>query len=77
MPRNVRNFWIELNIDGKKTQIATGPIRKDGGFSLSIKMRDRGEILRAGTITGDVLPGERLSLVADLRGEITTVQTAR
>lgn len=52
MPRNVRNFWITLNIDGRETQIATGPVRKDGGFNLSVKMRDEGEILTALHVTG-------------------------
>lgn len=45
MPRNVRNFWIELVVDGKKTKIATGPVSKTGGFELTIKARNEGEIL--------------------------------
>lgn len=44
MPRNVRNFWITLDIDGKKTQIATGPRQRIGGFQARIKMRSEGQI---------------------------------
>ena len=44
MPRNVRNFWVELDIDGKTTEIATGPRNKDGGFSMLIKIRENGSI---------------------------------
>ena len=40
MPQNVRNFWIELEVDGKKTKVATGPRSKDGEFYLSISMRN-------------------------------------
>lgn len=40
MPRNVRNFWIELDVDGKKTPIATGPVKKDGVFYLTVSMRN-------------------------------------
>lgn len=46
MARNVRNFWIELEIDGRVTKVATGPRRKDGGFLLKVHMRDKGEICR-------------------------------
>ncbi len=44
MPRNVRNFWIELDVDGSKSRIETGPVRKDGGFSLTIRAREQGSI---------------------------------
>lgn len=57
MPRNVRNFWIEGRVDGRSSQIATGPIRSDGGFSLSVLMRDDGGIVRALTLDGRVIDG--------------------
>lgn len=44
MPRSVRNFWIELNIDGRKTCVGTGPRSKDGGFSCAIHIREEGGI---------------------------------
>jgi hypothetical protein len=44
MPRCVRNFWIEAQIDGRKSPFASGPKRKDGGFSLKIYMRNKGAI---------------------------------
>jgi len=34
--RRVRNFWIEVRIDGRKTPLRGGPMSKDGGFTLSI-----------------------------------------
>lgn len=52
MPRNVRNFWIEATIDGRPTRIAAGPRRKDGGFALSVLMRDQGGIVDALTVEG-------------------------
>jgi hypothetical protein len=62
MPRNVRNFWLELEVDGKKTKVATGPVRKDGGFTLDVKMRDMGCIMIAGQIVGQVVD-DKLFLV--------------
>jgi hypothetical protein len=44
MPRNVRNFWIELDVDGKKQRVATGPVRSDGGFRIRVLIRDQGGI---------------------------------
>ena len=44
MPRNVRNFWIELSVDGRDSTVETGPVRKDGGFEMTIRMRDQGSI---------------------------------
>jgi hypothetical protein len=43
-PRNVRNFWLELEVDGKKTRVATGPRGKTGGFKLTIYIRDDGSV---------------------------------
>lgn len=42
MPRNVRNFWIEVDAGGK--HIATGPQRADGGLDTTIYIREDGAI---------------------------------
>ena len=52
MPKNVRNFWIELTVDGKKTPIATGPRAADGGFELTVYQRNNGYIVNALTVLG-------------------------
>ena len=44
MPRNRRNFQIEAEVDGRKTPIAFGPQGKDGGFYLTVYMRNKGEV---------------------------------
>ena len=62
MPRNVRNFWIELTIDGKKTRIATGPRGEDGGFELTIFQRNGGTIIKAHCVIGVVSDDGRLEL---------------
>ena len=43
-PRNVRNFWIDLDVDGRSNSVGTGPIAKDGGFSMTISIRENGKI---------------------------------
>lgn len=53
MPKNVRNFWIELDVDGKASRVATGPKARNGGFTLTVKMRQNGGIITPVTIRGD------------------------
>lgn len=64
MPRNVRNFWIQASIDGINTSVATGPRSKDGGFSLTIKQRDGGDIITALEVRGFVNRAGELVLEA-------------
>ena len=44
MPQHTRNFWIDLDVDGRKNSIGTGPRSKDGGFEMTILMREDGDI---------------------------------
>jgi hypothetical protein len=62
---NVRNFWIETRVDGNKP-VASGPRAKDGGFSLTIKMRDEGGITTPVRIDGFARPDGTLRLVIDV-----------
>lgn len=52
MPRNVRNFWVEVEIDGQVTRLAGGPKAADGGFVLTVKQRDHGRVTTALTVDG-------------------------
>jgi hypothetical protein len=44
MPRIVRNFWLTISVDGRKSDIATGPKAANGGFRCTILMRENGDI---------------------------------
>lgn len=78
MPRNVRNFWIELDVDGK-TRVETGPLAKDSGFHLVILMRENGGIIRAMEIDGRQLSDGSLvlSAVNAATGDVISVNTKR
>ncbi len=79
MPRNVRNFLINIMVDGKERKIEAGPVSKDGGFNISILMRDRGEISQKSLcVRGRALSDGSLKLSAWMAGnerneEIVTV----
>ena len=49
-PRNVRNFWLEVEVDGRKEKIACGPVNKQGGLTLTLKQRNKGKIDEVMTI---------------------------
>lgn len=79
MPRNIRNFWVTLKVDGKSQTIATGPQSKSGGFELSVQMRDKGDIVRVLSVWGTERDG-RLVLraqTADGAQQDIVIETAR
>lgn len=69
MPRNVRNFWIEAEVDGRKTPIAFGPGGKDGGFSLTVYMRNQGGVERVAGMEGACFKDGELTLWVEYAGE--------
>lgn len=77
MPRNTRNFWIELEVDGRATKVACGPVRKDGGFYMTVKMRDCGEITKPLIVEGRA-DGDELTLLIDGKGQpLNVIKTTR
>lgn len=46
----VRNFWINVSVDGKKNDIATGPRSKNGGMQINLFLRQNGQSKKAITI---------------------------
>jgi hypothetical protein len=68
MPRSVRNFWLELDVDGSTRKIETGPRSSHGGFRLVVKMRDKGGIETPALISGRCTADGRLVLEANWKG---------
>ena len=69
MPRIVRNFWVDVDVDGKQGRVATGPRAKDGGMDVSFKIREAGYV--ADSI--DVLcraHGDTLTLTVQHNGRV-------
>ena len=62
----MRNFWIEGNVDGRRSQITGGPQNKEGGFSLVVHMRDEGESKVGVKLDGFVDSEGRLHLKGDI-----------
>ena len=61
-PRNVRNFWLVIEVDGRKTKVCLGPKNKNGGFSAQVFMRDNGESKCMGQLVGKSINENTLDL---------------
>jgi hypothetical protein len=72
----VRNFYLKADIDGRKTTLEGGPKNKEGGFDLTIYMRDKGSITTPVTINGRELNG-KLYLEIYINGEYHEIVTER
>ena len=44
MPQNIRNYWLKGEIEGQRTKIACGPVRKDGSMYLELLLREEKQI---------------------------------
>lgn len=67
MPRNVRNFWIEAEVEGRKSKIAFGPQGKEDGFRLTVFMHNKGEVEEVAWIEGGNIAGVSI-LWVDCKG---------
>jgi hypothetical protein len=76
MPRNVRNFFAHLQVDGR-SPINTGPQALNGGMSIHLTQRHRGSVEHVVTIDssahGDVLV-TRIRIFNGTEIEIRTVR---
>lgn len=76
MPRTVRNFWLEINVDGRKSRVTTGPRNRTGGFDCTIYMRCDGEVTRALELRGRESGGV-LTLTVEDPGTVLSIKRTR
>ena len=59
----MRNFWIEVKIDGRKTLLKGGPKSKTGGFELTLYQCDRGKSVKSLSLTGKEHEGQLVTSI--------------
>lgn len=62
----LRNWWIDCDIDGRKTPLCGGPRARDGGFILRVYQRVDGQSHNVVTLWGHVAYGEPESLILEI-----------
>ena len=75
-PRMVRNFWIEIDIDGRKTKIAAGPRGPRGGFTMRIFQRDHGKVRTTCVVDGSE-DNDTLALIVRSGDDVKVTSTKR
>ena len=74
----VRNFWVDADIDGRKTMLSGGPASKEGGMGVVIKQRSNGGIVTAFKVNCYEVDGELIAEVIDGNGAlVATCETNR
>lgn len=72
-PRNVRNWWIEIECDGYTKKVAMGPKAKGGGFSIRVHQRHQGSV-KADVLAVDGFLPEPGQCPNELRLKIETAE---
>ncbi len=76
MPRNLRNFWIELDVDGYQKSVARGPRRRDRGFTITVNIASHGQPMRLMQISGYALQSGRNRVIVDLNRKLSSGEHA-
>lgn len=68
MPRSVRNFWIDGDVDGGRKSLSGGPRARDGGISLTLYQRNDGDVATA--LTVHCVAGKDGTLLTEVEPEL-------
>jgi len=71
--RNVRNFWFEAEVDGRKEVISGGPRSADGGMVIRVFQRNDGEPTLVLCIECLASPHVLRTVVTDVASGNTTI----
>jgi len=74
-PANVRPFYMEAEIDGRKTTLSGGPRSKTGGMEVNIYQRNEGEIETALSVVCKIYNGELVTRVSNSNGHIIFIHS--
>ena len=61
----LRNFWLETEIDGRKTKLKGGPKSRTGGMRTKVYVRNRGASVLAYEIVCKEYKDELVIMICD------------
>lgn len=73
----LRNFWLEAEIDGRKTQLAGGPKNRTGGMTTKVYVRDQGTSVLACKIVCRECKGDLIIRIYDKDGHLINSNTTK
>ena len=71
MTRNVRPSWVELEVEGRKSNIATGPVSRNGNMYAKFFVRENGQIVNCLNVNF-FANGETVRVVIELDDDFKT-----
>lgn len=77
MPRNIRNSWVTVNVDGRHSGMASGPVAKDGGLQARFKFRHEGTIIDGITVTQGVTRDGKIRVMVEFSDELMPFLTRK
>ena len=64
----MRNFYMESQVDGRKTLITGGPRTKDGGMVITLYQKEKGESVEILDVSSSVLQNGKLRTIIRMKG---------
>lgn len=73
----IRNFYLDFDIDGRKTRLTGGPRGIDGTFDGKVYLREEGGITTPAAISGRtrLTPAGEIELILEIEAEGFQVET--
>lgn len=73
----LRNFWLEAQVDGRKTKLTGGPKNKTGGMRTKVYVRDQGTSVLACIIACTECDGDLVVRIYDKDGRLINSNTTK
>ena len=71
----LRNFWIEAEVDGRKTKLTGGPRNKKGGMRAKFYVKNNGASVLACKVLCTECDGSLITMVYDKDGQLVYSNT--
>ncbi len=71
MPRNLRDFWVTLNVDGYAKQVSQGPRSRGGGFHIDVEVASHGDPKKLLRISGMPLRDGKNRVIIEIMRPMT------
>lgn len=73
----LRNFWLETEIDGRKTKLKGGPKSRTGGMRTKVYVRDQGTSVLACKIICRECGNDLIVMIYDKDGQLIHSNTTK
>ena len=73
----LRNFWLETEIDGRKTKLKGGPKSRTGGLCTKLYVRDNSKSILACKVVCRECDGDLIVMIYNKDGQLIHSNTTK